>query len=43
MRIVLIGMSGSGKTTFGKYIANLMEVPFIDTDEEICKKYGDIL
>ena len=42
MRIVLIGMSGSGKTTFGKYIANLMEVPFIDTDEEICKKYGDI-
>ena len=42
MRIVLIGMSGSGKTTFGKYIANLMEVPFIDTDEEICKKYGYI-
>ena len=42
MRIVLIGMSGSGKSTFGRFIASLMEVPFIDTDEEICKKYGDI-
>ncbi len=42
MRIVLIGMSGSGKSTFGRFIANLMELPFIDTDEEICKKYGDI-
>lgn len=42
MRIVLTGMSGCGKTTFGRFIANLMEVPFIDTDEEISKKYGDI-
>ena len=42
MRIIFIGMSGSGKTTFGQFVANLMEMPFIDTDAEICKKYGDI-
>ena len=42
MRIVLIGMSGSGKTTFGRFISNLTEMPFIDTDEQISKKYGDI-
>jgi shikimate kinase len=42
MKIVLIGMSGSGKSTFGRFIANLMNMPLIDTDEEICKKYGDV-
>lgn len=42
MNIVLIGMPGSGKSSFGRFIANLMNMPFIDTDEEICKKYGDI-
>ena len=42
MKIVFIGMSGSGKSTFGKFVANLMNMPFIDTDEEISKKYGDI-
>ncbi len=42
MKIVLIGMSGSGKSTFGKFIADLMGMPFIDTDAEISKKYGDI-
>ena len=42
MKIVFIGMSGSGKSTFGRFVANLVNMPFIDTDEEICKKYGDI-
>lgn len=42
MKIVLIGMSGSGKTTFGSFIATLMNMPLIDTDVEICKKYSDI-
>ena len=42
MNIVLIGMSGSGKSTFGAFLSNLMNMPLIDTDSEICKKYGDI-
>ena len=31
--IVLIGLSGSGKTTIGKELSNLLKRPFIDTDE----------
>lgn len=42
MNIILIGMSGSGKSTFGAFISQLMNMPLIDTDAEICKNYGDI-
>ena len=42
MNIVLIGMSGSGKSTFGAFLSKLMNMPLIDLDSEICKKYGDI-
>ncbi len=38
--IVLIGMSGSGKTTVGKIIAQKLNREFIDTDAEIVKKDG---
>lgn len=40
MNIVFIGMSGSGKSTFARYCANLLNMPIIDLDDEICKKYG---
>lgn len=40
MNIVFIGMSGSGKSTFAKYCSELLNMPIIDLDEEICKKYG---
>ena len=40
--IVLIGMPSSGKTTVGKLLASKTGKKFIDTDEEISKKYGDI-
>lgn len=40
--IVLIGMPGSGKTTVGKILAEKLGRDFIDTDEEIIKKHGDI-
>ncbi len=42
MNIVLIGMSGSGKSTFGSFLSKLMNMPLIDIDSEICKKYTDI-
>ena len=40
--IVLVGMAGCGKTTVGKKLAEELNLKFIDTDEEIVKKYGVI-
>lgn len=40
--IVLTGMPGSGKTTVGKIIAETLGLKFIDTDEIITEKYGNI-
>lgn len=36
--IILIGFMGSGKTTFGKWIAANKKMEFVDTDELIEKK-----
>ncbi|MFT7196025.1 MAG: shikimate kinase [Marinoscillum sp.] len=33
-RIYLVGMPGSGKSFFGKNLANELDVPFIDMDDE---------
>lgn len=38
--LVLIGMRGSGKTTYGKKIASLLGRDFIDMDEAIEKREG---
>lgn len=35
MKVILIGFMGSGKSTMGKRIAKLLNVPFIDSDKEI--------
>lgn len=40
--IVLIGMPGSGKTTVGKALSEKFEKVFVDTDDLIKEKYGDI-
>ena len=40
--IVLVGMPGSGKTTIGKELARQLCREFVDTDDLIRKKYGDI-
>lgn len=40
--IVLIGLSGCGKTTLGKIIAQELGYDFLDTDEIIINKHGDI-
>ena len=37
--VFLIGFMGSGKTTFGKKLANKLELRFIDLDEAIAYKY----
>ena len=38
--IILVGMSASGKTSLGKALSVAMNIPFIDTDDEIEKKVG---
>ncbi len=38
LNVVLVGMPGSGKTSVGKEVANILGREFIDTDAEIEKK-----
>lgn len=40
MRLWLIGMMGSGKTTAGQEAADSLGVTFVDTDDEVEKLYG---
>lgn len=40
LNVILIGMSGSGKSTVGKEVADLLGREFIDTDQEIIKLDG---
>lgn len=39
--IVFIGMTGSGKTTIGRILANFLKRPFIDLDEAIVSYSGE--
>jgi shikimate kinase len=38
MKIFLVGLSGAGKTTLGKQLADELHIPFIDMDWEIEKR-----
>lgn len=40
MIVCLVGYMGSGKTTIGRNLANLMNCPFFDLDNEIQKHVG---
>jgi shikimate kinase len=40
MKIFLIGLPGSGKTSLGKELARAMQLPFVDLDKEIEKEEG---
>jgi shikimate kinase len=36
--LVLTGFMGTGKTTVGKRVASILDLPFIDSDEEIVRR-----
>jgi len=38
--IVITGFMGTGKTTVGRRVAELLGRPFVDTDDEIVKRVG---
>jgi shikimate kinase len=40
MKVFLLGLPGSGKTTLGKKLANALQLPFVDLDKEIEKAEG---
>lgn len=40
MKIFLIGLPGSGKTTIGKKLSEKLRLPFVDLDAEIEKREG---
>ena len=40
LRIVLIGLRGSGKSTVGEELAHHLDLPFFDTDREIARRWG---
>lgn len=42
-RYILIGFMGAGKTFLGKQLAIQLELPFIDSDEEIEKEYNSTI
>ncbi|MEC8796155.1 MAG: shikimate kinase, partial [Pseudomonadota bacterium] len=35
--VVMVGMMGAGKTAIGTALARALDVPFLDSDEEIVK------
>ena len=42
MNLVLCGMMGCGKTAVGKVLAQALSYAWVDTDELIVSRYGDI-
>ena len=42
-RYILIGFMGAGKTYLGKQLAENLNLPFIDSDEEIEKEYNSTI
>lgn len=39
LKVVLVGLPGSGKSTFGRQLAQELGFPFLDLDQQIEEKY----
>lgn len=42
MNVILLGYRGSGKTSIGKKLANELWKDFVDLDDQVRKRFGDI-
>ena len=38
--LLLVGLSGAGKTTVGRLVAAALGAPFVDLDEEVARRAG---
>ena len=43
MKIFLVGMPGSGKSTLGRQLSDELSIPFVDLDEEIETREGQAI
>lgn len=43
MKVFLLGLPGSGKTTLGRKLAATLQLPFVDLDKEIEKTEGKVI
>jgi len=43
MKVFLLGLPGSGKTTLGRKLAATLQMPFVDLDKEIEKTEGKLI
>ena len=41
--VILVGLPGSGKTTVGRAVAQALDWPFVDFDEEIQRREGETI
>ena len=41
MNLILLGYRGSGKSTVGRIVADRLALSFVDTDEEIQRRFGN--
>jgi len=39
-KVILIGFRGAGKTTVGKFLAERLNLPFLDLDDEVQRRVG---
>jgi shikimate kinase len=42
MNVVLTGFMGAGKSSTGRRLAKLLQLPFVDTDAEIERRHGPV-
>jgi shikimate kinase len=42
-RLLLVGMMGAGKTTVGRMVADRLDCPYVDSDEQVVRDTGQMV